>query len=126
MKFLVDECLHTTLAAVAQQRGYECHHVVWLGLAGATDRELLARAIAEDFTFVTNNAMDFRRLYAGSEIHAGLVIIVPQVVPSLQRVLFDALLATIGPGDTFLNEAIEITLDDGNVVFARYPLPSAA
>ncbi len=41
----------------------------------------MPRIVAEDYTFVTNNARDFRKLYGNEEIHAGLVIIVPQVVP---------------------------------------------
>lgn len=38
--------------------------------------------IADDLTLVTNNARDFRRLFAREPLHAGLVIIVPQVVPA--------------------------------------------
>ena len=33
---------------------------------------------AGDFVVVTNNASDFRRLYATQPLHAGLVIITPQ------------------------------------------------
>lgn len=44
----------------------------------------MPRIIEENFTFVTNNARDFRKLYAKEESHAGLVIIVPQVLPALQ------------------------------------------
>lgn len=123
MKFLVDECLHTTLVDVAQQHGHEGHHVVWVGLAGASDRALLARAVADDFTLVTNNAIDFRRLYAGRELHAGLIIIVPQVVPSRQRALFDAVLSSLGPDDLLVNEAIEVGLDRSGMVVVRYALP---
>jgi hypothetical protein len=39
----------------------------------------------EDYTFVTNNRTDFIALYAKEELHAGLVIIVPNVTPSLPR-----------------------------------------
>lgn len=78
MKFLIDECLHTSLVAVAQERGHDCFHVNWLGLSGETDWDLMPRIVEEDFTFVTNNARDFRKLYAKEELHAGLVIIVPQ------------------------------------------------
>ena len=89
MKFLIDECLHTSLVAVAQAHGHECFHVNWLGLSGETDWDLMPRIVDGDFTFVTNNARDFRKLYAQEEVHAGLVIIVPQVVPVRQRELFD-------------------------------------
>lgn len=95
MKFLIDECLHTTLVAVAQDRGHECSHVNWLGLSGETDWSLMPRIIGENFTFVTNNARDFRKLYAKEELHAGLIIIVPQVLPALQRELFEAVLADL-------------------------------
>ncbi|WP_292364884.1 DUF5615 family PIN-like protein [Mesorhizobium sp.] len=78
MKFLVDECLHTSLVAVAESRGHEARHVNWLGLSGETDWDLMPRILTEDFTFVTNNARDFRRLYAREEVHAGLLIVVPQ------------------------------------------------
>jgi predicted nuclease of predicted toxin-antitoxin system len=85
VKFLIDECLHTSLVAVAQSAGHDCSHVNWLGLSGETDWDLMPRIVAEDFTFVTNNARDFLKLYAKEELHAGLVIIVPQVLPALQR-----------------------------------------
>ncbi len=52
----------------------------------------MPRIIEEDFTFVTNNAPAFRKLYAKEELHAGLVIIVPQVLPMLQRELFALIL----------------------------------
>ncbi|TCU06976.1 hypothetical protein EV132_1305 [Rhizobium sullae] len=63
MKFLIDECLHTSLVAVAQDHGHDCFHVNWLGLSGEGDWDLMPRIVAGDFTFVTNNARDFRKLY---------------------------------------------------------------
>jgi len=50
LKFLIDECLHSSLVRVAQQRGHEAHHVNWLGLSGETDRNLMTRIIDGDFT----------------------------------------------------------------------------
>ena len=124
MRFLIDECLHTSLVDVAQQHGHEAHHVNWLGLSGATDRGLVPRIVEEDFTFVTNNAADFRRLYARQEVHAGLVIVVPQVSPARQRALFSSLLDTLDPDDALLNEVIEVSLDGDEVVITRYELPA--
>jgi predicted nuclease of predicted toxin-antitoxin system len=123
VRFLIDECLHTSLVDVAQQHGHEAHHVNWLGLSGATDRRLMPRIVEEDFTFVTNNAADFRRLYARQEVHAGLVIVVPQVSPARQRALFSSLLDTLDPDDALLNEVIEVGLDGDEVVITRYELP---
>ena len=123
MKFLIDECLHTSLVAVAQDHGHIGHHVTWLGLSGETDWDLMPRIIAEDFTFVTNNASDFRKLYAREPVHAGLVIIVPQVAPALQRALFKAVLAELAEGGDPVNEAIEVVVDGDMVVIERYVLP---
>jgi predicted nuclease of predicted toxin-antitoxin system len=125
VKFLVDECLHTSLVAVAEARGHEARHVNWLGLSGETDWDLMPRIIAEDFTFVTNNARDFRKLYAREELHTGLLIIVPQVAPDRQRELFDALLDELGTDAAIVNEVIEIELEDGQAVINRYDLPAA-
>ncbi|MBB3708629.1 hypothetical protein FHS67_004969 [Aminobacter aminovorans] len=84
----------------------------------------MPRILAEDFTFVTNNARDFRKLYAQEEIHAGLLIIVPQVAPDKQRELFDALLDELGEDAAVVNEVIEIQLEDGAAVITRYDLPA--
>ncbi|MGK9264188.1 DUF5615 family PIN-like protein [Sinorhizobium meliloti] len=123
MKFLIDECLHTSLVAVAQDHGHDCFHVNWLGLSGETDWDLMPRIVAEDFTFVTNNARDFRKLYAREELHAGLVIIVPQVLPALQRELFLAVLQELGDAQDMVNEVVEIAIEDGEAVLTRYSLP---
>lgn len=84
----------------------------------------MLRIVAEDFTFVTNNARDFRKLYAGQPLHAGLIVIVPQVIPDRQRALFDAVLDEIGTEEP-VNEVIEVELDDGVAVITRYELPGA-
>lgn len=123
MRFLIDECLHTSLVAVATARNHEAYHVNWLGLSGTPDRDLMARIVADDFTFVTNNAADFRRLHGRVELHAGLIILVAQVAPELQRRLFDALLETFAPDELLINEAIEILLDGNDIMFERYAIP---
>lgn len=124
MKFLIDECLHTSLVEVAQQRGHEAQHVIWLGLSGATDWKLMQRIADDDFTFVTNNAVDFRKLYARQAIHAGLLIIVPAVSPTTQRDLFNLLLDEMDAGGEPINEAIEIRVENGEGVLDRYSLPT--
>lgn len=122
MKFLIDECLHTSLVAVAQDHGHDCFHVNWLGLSGETDWDLMPRIVANDFTFVTNNARDFRKLYASEELHAGLIIIVPQVLPALQRELFIADLHEFADAQEIVNEVIEIAIEDGEAVLTHYAL----
>jgi predicted nuclease of predicted toxin-antitoxin system len=122
VRFLIDECLHTSLVGEAVNRGHEALHVNWLGLSGEADWDLMPRIVAEDLTFVTNNASDFRRLYRAQGIHAGLVIIVPQVPPARQRELFNLLLDDLPDGADLVNEAIEITINGNEVVMERYVL----
>ena len=82
MKFLIDECLHTSLVATAIQRDHEATHVTYRGWSGAPDWDLTKPILDEAFTFVTNNAKDFRRLYGREDIHAGLLILIPSAPPA--------------------------------------------
>ena len=59
MRFLVDECLHESLVGVAHATGFEATHVNHLGLSGRPDCALAERIIKDEFTFVTNNRVDF-------------------------------------------------------------------
>ena len=125
MKFLIDECLHVSLVGYAQERGHEAHYVSWLGLTGAPDWKLIELIVDQDFTMVTNDAEDFSELYARLPLHAGLVILVPQVPPELQLILFEAALRTIAAGsDPPINEAVLVRLTEGVVDVIRYPLSS--
>ncbi len=124
MNFLIDECLHTSLVAAARDRGYGADHVSWLGLSGTADWDLMTIIIGRDLTFVTNNASDFRRLYRSEPIHAGLVIIVPNVRPALQQALFNALLYYLGDSAELVNEAIEVRLEKEDIQIDRYSLPA--
>ena len=96
MRFLIDECLHESLVGVARGAGFEASHVNHLGLSGKKDWELARRIVADEFTFVTNNRVDFIRLFAKMDLHAGLIVIVPNAVPSLQRALFEAAILHLG------------------------------
>lgn len=69
MKFLIDECLHTSLVTVAHEAGYLCDHVNFMGLSGWTDRRLMGRIRRDEYTFVTNNLTDFAALFSREEIH---------------------------------------------------------
>jgi predicted nuclease of predicted toxin-antitoxin system len=123
LKFLIDECLHPSLADVGHAAGYETHHVNFLGLASTKDHDLIPRILQDDFVFVTHNAVDFRRLYRAQPLHAGLVVLVPQSPPEQQRALFSALLEEIRDNGEPINQAIEILLEGGEVLFRRYAWP---
>ncbi len=79
-----------------------------------------------DLTFVTNNAKDFRRLYAHEEVHAGLVILIPNVPPTDQRELFDAALDDLELAPSLINKALEVGIVEGQIKITRYDLPARA
>lgn len=122
MRFLIDECLHTSLVSVAEELGHEAQHVNWRGMSGTQDHNLVPVAVDESLTFVTNNARDFRRLFAVQEAHAGLVVILPFVEPGQQRELFAAVLEQLGVEGELFNEEIEVTFEEEEVVINRWSL----
>ena len=90
MRFLIDECLTVDLVTVAGQSGHEAQHVAHVGRAGWKDWNVVRYARDGDFVLVTNNASDFRELYATQPLHAGLVIVadgLPGTAQRLERVL---------------------------------------
>jgi predicted nuclease of predicted toxin-antitoxin system len=81
MKLLIDECLHTSLTGVAHDAGHACDHVNFIGMSGYKDWQLIDRIRAHEYTFVTNNRVDFAVLYGREEVHPGLIIVVPKRGP---------------------------------------------
>ena len=73
MKLWADACVTPTLENVAHARGYEATSNRQRGLLTALDPELYATVLAEDWTFITNNEIDFRKLAAAHELHPGLI-----------------------------------------------------
>ncbi len=88
VRFLIDECLTTQLVGLANERGYQAHHVAHLQMAGTQDWDIAKHAWEHDFIVVTSNSTDFRDLYADRELHSGLVIVIPNVRLQLQKQLF--------------------------------------
>jgi predicted nuclease of predicted toxin-antitoxin system len=123
MRFLIDECLHNSLVGVAHAAGYDAVHVNHLGLAGWPDWALAQRVTADEFTFVTNNRMDFIELFSQMDLHTGLIVLVPNVVPSLQRKLFQAALQFVD-GREPINSVIEVRLQGSRVCCEQYDLPT--
>jgi predicted nuclease of predicted toxin-antitoxin system len=111
VRFLIDECLSVTLVQVANAAGYEAYHVNYLGKTGSEDYELCRLILREEYTFVTNNARDFRSLMAETDLHPGVVIILPSVVSAIQRALFQSVLDKLGPVPNLINRIVEVDLD---------------
>ena len=122
VKFLIDECLHTSLIELAHAAGHAADHVTHLALGGTKDWQLMDTILECDYTFVTNNRSDFLALYDRAPIHAGLVIIVPNVAPLRQRELFQAALDHIGQGE-IVNAVLEVKYLGGRIECREYSLP---
>ncbi len=76
-----------------------------------------------DFVIVTNNASDFRRLYAAEPLHAGLIILIPAVNRILQQKLFRAALDELVVTGEPINQVLEVDLEGDDVTLALYDLP---
>jgi len=124
VKLLIDECLHTSLVEVAHAASRVADHVNYLGLGSSKDWQLMATIRAQDYTFVTNNRSDFLALHGREPLHAGVIIIVPSVVPSRQRELFSAALKHIGARD-LTNTVVEVKYAGTRIICSEYDLPEA-
>ena len=123
MRFLIDECLSVDLVSVAHQAGHEAQHVARIGKAGWKDWNVMRHAQEGEFILVTNNANDFRRLYGDEPLHAGLIIIIPNVGRIVQRHLFRGALDELFQIGEPINRVLEVNLEDDEVTFAVYELP---
>ena len=78
-----------------------------------------------DFVLVTNNASDFRQLYAAQPLHAGLIILIPVVSRDVQRRLFKAALDELDVIGEPVNRALEVDLDGDEVTMTLYDWPTS-
>lgn len=125
MKFLVDECLSPTLAAIARERGHpQSTHVTWLGLRARQDWALVRRAVTDGYVLVTNDRADFTPLMERERRHPGLVCItVAHGLMSLdvQKTLFEHALMRLADED-IAGRVLEIALHaDRTVRVDLYP-----
>jgi predicted nuclease of predicted toxin-antitoxin system len=118
---LIDECLSPDLAAYALARGYNATHVVFRGRRGVKDPALMPLIREEGFVFVTANGRDFLKLYAGEEVHAGLIIVVHgNGTAEVQVQLFGLALDHAEALGDMTNTLIEV-FEDRTVLVRTYP-----
>jgi predicted nuclease of predicted toxin-antitoxin system len=123
VRFLIDECVSPALVPLAEASGHEAYHLAHLGRTGSEDWQIVEFALTRDMVLVTNNASDFRRLYAVSELHPGLVILVPNVARETQLRLFRAALARLRVIGELVNKALEVHFRGDDVIFDEYEWP---
>jgi Domain of unknown function (DUF5615) len=123
VKFLIDECLHTSLVTVAHSAGHIADHVNYRGLSGFEDWQLMPVIRQEEYVFVTNNRADFLDLYSKEFMHVGLIVFIPSIGPALQHQFFIAALEHIGTRD-LTNTVVEVRLVDDEIRASDFELPS--
>jgi predicted nuclease of predicted toxin-antitoxin system len=124
LKLLIDECLHTSLVAVGHAEGHTADHVIHRGLAGLKDWQLMRVIVEHEYTFVTNNRSDFLDLHGQEPLHPGVIVIVPNVVPSRQRELLAAAIKHIGARD-LTNTVVEVRFVGDLIQCSEYELPQS-
>jgi predicted nuclease of predicted toxin-antitoxin system len=71
---LIDECLSATLADIATHRGLVALAVNRLRrLRGRGDHVVARYALVNEYVLVTNNLVEFERIYQELEFHPGIV-----------------------------------------------------
>ena len=124
MRFLIDECLTLELVREAEKAGFEAHHVAHLGKASTKDWVIRDYAIEGDFVLVTNNATDFQALYAATDLHPGLVIVVPNVALDKQVLLFRAALERISQSGDMTNKVLEVDISEDEITLTLCDSPA--
>lgn len=138
MKLFIDECLSSELVHRAIARGHEeTTSVVYRGLTGTKDWDLVPIVVAGDYTLVTKNSVDFRGpahapgekgFYKDVELHPGLICLNgPQGMDlDLQIERFEVALDEIDrlEGD-LVNKCLEISLraEGEDIAITEYELP---
>ena len=89
------------------------------------DWQLLPVIREREYTFVTNNGADFLALFGKEPWHPGIIIIVPNVTPVLQRELFKAALGHIGARD-LTSSVVEVNYVGDRIVCSQYALPESS
>lgn len=129
MKLWFDEDLSPTLVQVAHEHGLDATCNRDRGVLGHTDAQLRRLVQGQDYVLVTDNASDFRPMYARDDVHPGLVVIPASDGRARQQQLAHAAIAWItnaaaGSGQTsaefMINKLVEI---DRAGLAATYDLP---
>lgn len=135
---MIDECLSARLVGLAIAAGYEATHVARIGKGGTKDWTLAPFIVANDWTFVTRNAIDFRGpksavgtkgYHSRMPLHAGLICLngPANFNARLHEELFRIALERLAARGDLVNMALEVSLEEADgkdVVVSLYPIPS--
>ena len=74
MRFIVDECTGPTIAKWLRQEQHDVYSV-YEQARGATDDEVLARAVAEDRILITNDKDFGEKVFRDRAAHKGIIFL---------------------------------------------------
>jgi predicted nuclease of predicted toxin-antitoxin system len=114
--FLIDENLTPGLALTAQARGFQAFHASWVGLANTADSKIARYAISKSLIMVTNNLVDFRRIYKKQELHPGLILLKAMASDIMDREaqhhMFGAAVENVLACGEPINQAVTVELSE--------------
>ncbi len=125
-RFLIDENISPKLVECAHRRGYEAAHLRDLGLLTAPDWDLIKLILEADWTFVTNNVIEFRRRYRRKAVlHAGVISMEDvDAGRDIQTAAFEAALDDLDRDADLVNQEILIWPESRGVfIIRRFDLP---
>jgi predicted nuclease of predicted toxin-antitoxin system len=131
VKLWFDEDLSPTLVQVANDLGFEATCNRDRGLLGTKDPDLRPLVQAEGYVFATDNASDFRPMYAREEIHPGLLALPAGDSRTHQQQLLRAAIDFISTSaavsgeqaaDFMINKLVEVD-ETGSCIASDLPPP---
>jgi predicted nuclease of predicted toxin-antitoxin system len=125
VKLLLDENLSPAVAHKLRAEGMDVAHVRDRGILGATDAEVLAKALAEDRILVTSDVDDFALLADAIGLHGGVVLVedgslLRDEQEQVVRHAASLILAEYGNGNDMVNRLLRIWLT-GTWAFETIP-----
>jgi predicted nuclease of predicted toxin-antitoxin system len=120
VRFLIDECLPPSMAALLRTAGHDCAHVYELGLGGRPDEQIMALADRENRILISADT-DFGELLANAPVLAPSVILIRRAdkrAASLAAVI----LANLGQVADDLAAGALVVISDTRIRTRRLPM----
>ena len=120
MKFLLDQGTPRSTASLLRQSGFDVVHTAEIGMAAASDEEILKRAAAEDRAIVTLDA-DFHALLAIAQLTKPSVIRI-RIEGLRAKELSELLLKILRVCQTDLEVGAMISVQENRIRVRRLPI----
>lgn len=121
MRFLVDQNLSPTVATALQDAGHDAAHVRDLGLARASDGEILDRAASEHRVVVSADT-DFGSILAQRRATGPSVILIRRTASRRARDITQLLTENLGKVTEELDEGAVVVFESTRLRVRRLPL----